>query len=94
MTTDLTGITFIMTLLHSIFGPKHGIRLRAKIYLGVSSGGNLQHLQLQHLLSHSRGENGWKILRKLLHVPSRRSNKTVTFKAELGDVCCGTARTT
>lgn len=94
MTTDFTGITFIMTLLHSMFGPKHGIRLRPKMYLGVSGGGNPQHLQLQHLLSHSQGENGWKILGKLLHVPSRRSNKTVMFKAELGDVCCGTARTT
>jgi len=34
MTTDLTGITFIMTLLCGLFGPKHGIKLKAKLSLG------------------------------------------------------------
>lgn len=34
VTMDLPGITFIMTLLHGMFGPKRGIRLRAKRTLG------------------------------------------------------------
>lgn len=34
MISDLTGITFIMTLLHGMFGLKHGIRLRARSTLG------------------------------------------------------------
>lgn len=62
------------------------------MYLGVSSGWNLQQPQLQHMLTHRRGENEWKIQGKLLHMPSRRK-KTSRFKVELGDIYCGTART-